>query len=428
MENTDRLNLPYLMAAQAQKHVTHNEALRMLDALVHLSVSTRNLSVPPSEPEHSEAFLVGTEGSGAWEGQDGNIAVFVDGFWMFHTVQEGWLLWISDESVFVIYNGTEWVAPPVPNTLNNLAQVGVGTSSDTTNKLAVASNASLFTHNGASHQVKINKNSDADTASVLFQTGFSGRAEFGTTGDDDWHVKTSSDSSVWNEAIVAKAETGSVSFPNGANLELLAPPTDEAGGESFAMGPPCLHTVSYGRSNFGLVKNRIIFSVFHVDRPTELLGGAIAQYAASTDTGSVLRAGVYKLGEANGNSWNVGDLVADFGSLPADSQGHKIFDLATPTTLLPGWYLNAIGCNGTAAQIRFYRWMIPGLLQYAPFGSGGGTDFRTSGPGVYMYENAMSSAIADGLPSSWSTNPVTIFSTTSSFIYQTMLPKWTRWH
>ena len=31
---TTHLLLPYILAAQAQKHVTHNEALRLLDAMV----------------------------------------------------------------------------------------------------------------------------------------------------------------------------------------------------------------------------------------------------------------------------------------------------------------------------------------------------------------------------------------------------------
>ena len=42
MDETPNLTLPYIMAAQAQKHVTHNEALRALDAVVQLSVLDRD--------------------------------------------------------------------------------------------------------------------------------------------------------------------------------------------------------------------------------------------------------------------------------------------------------------------------------------------------------------------------------------------------
>ena len=37
MDQTPNLTLPYIMAAQAQKHVTHNEALRALDVIVQFS-------------------------------------------------------------------------------------------------------------------------------------------------------------------------------------------------------------------------------------------------------------------------------------------------------------------------------------------------------------------------------------------------------
>jgi len=61
VENTNKLNLPYIIAAQAQKHVTHNEALRMLDALIHLSVLSRSISMPPSTPEEGDAYLISTD-------------------------------------------------------------------------------------------------------------------------------------------------------------------------------------------------------------------------------------------------------------------------------------------------------------------------------------------------------------------------------
>ena len=45
MSNTSSLVLPYLAVGQAQKHVTVNESLRRLDALVQLSVVSATTSV-----------------------------------------------------------------------------------------------------------------------------------------------------------------------------------------------------------------------------------------------------------------------------------------------------------------------------------------------------------------------------------------------
>jgi hypothetical protein len=79
----------------------------------------------------------------------------------------------------------------------------------------------LFNHAGAGHQHKINKAAAGDTASLLFQTATSGRAEMGTAGDDDFHLKVSADGSTWKEAIVIDRSTGAVSMPLTTKRELL---------------------------------------------------------------------------------------------------------------------------------------------------------------------------------------------------------------
>ncbi|HEX2147369.1 MAG TPA: DUF2793 domain-containing protein, partial [Pseudorhizobium sp.] len=55
---TPNLSLPFILPSQAQKHVTHNEALLTLDALVHLTLAAE-LSTPPASCEDGTAFAVG---------------------------------------------------------------------------------------------------------------------------------------------------------------------------------------------------------------------------------------------------------------------------------------------------------------------------------------------------------------------------------
>ena len=61
---TTHLLLPYILAAQAQKHVTHNEALRLLDGLVQLSVLDRDLTAPPGSPADGDRYIVGSRRDG----------------------------------------------------------------------------------------------------------------------------------------------------------------------------------------------------------------------------------------------------------------------------------------------------------------------------------------------------------------------------
>lgn len=206
MSNTPNLALPFIEAAQAQKHVTHNEALSLLDAVVMLNIADRDLAVPPASPAEGSRYLVATGASGAWSGHDGKIAAFIDGAWTFHVPQEGWLAWIADEDAFIVFEGANWTGAAT----ENAARLGINTSADATNRLAVASEAVLFTHAGANQQTKLNKATVGNTASIVFQTNWSGRAEIGCIGDDNFHFKVSADGSTFNTGLTLVAAAAGV--------------------------------------------------------------------------------------------------------------------------------------------------------------------------------------------------------------------------
>ncbi|MCU0954514.1 MAG: DUF2793 domain-containing protein [Hyphomicrobium sp.] len=212
MDETSNLLLPYILAAQAQKHVTHNEALRKLDALVQISIVDRDLSSPPSNPTDGSRYIVAASPTGAWTGTAGRLAAWQDGAWAIYQPRNGWLAWIEDEGITVAWNGSVWVS--TGGSVNPAPLVGVNVTADMTNRLAVSSVASLFNHAGAGHQMKINKNAAADTASILFQTGFSGRAEMGTAGSDDYSFKVSPDGTNWFTGLTINRATGACTFPN----------------------------------------------------------------------------------------------------------------------------------------------------------------------------------------------------------------------
>lgn len=215
MSSSANLGLPFIEAAQAQKHVTHNEAIRGLDALVQLSILDRDLAAPPGSPADGDRYLVPASSTGDWSGKDDNIAVWQDGTWAFYTPKAGWLCWIADEESLIAWDGVAWVdALAAMGAIGDLDTLGINATADLTNRLAVSSPAVLLNHEGGGFQLKINKNMSTETGSVLFQTNFSGRAEMGLTGDDDYHFKVSADGSAWNEAIVIDRATGEVSFPN----------------------------------------------------------------------------------------------------------------------------------------------------------------------------------------------------------------------
>ena len=241
MDTTPNLGLPYLAAAQSQKHVTHNEALRALDALVQLSVTSRAMPAPPATVADGDRYIVAATASGAWSGQALHIAAWQDGAWSFFVPRTGWLVYIADEAKLVVFDGAQWaLTGGAISSVNPIALVGVNATADATNRLAVKSPATLLDNVGNGHQLKINKASPADTASLLLQDGYSGRAEIGLAGDDSLHIKISANGTTWKEAVVVDAASGVVSFPSGANgLQGATGPAGAAGatGLQGATGP-----------------------------------------------------------------------------------------------------------------------------------------------------------------------------------------------
>ena len=208
-ETSPILALPYLQPSQAQKHVTHNEALRRLDVLVQLTVIDFDATTPPAVPVEGVVHALGPAPTDAWAGQNNALATWQDGVWMFLEPQAGWRAWSQASSELRLWDGAAWVLPVAER--DNLAGIGIGTVSDSANRLAVRAASTLLSHDGAGHQLKINKATAGDTAALLFQSGWTGHAEMGLTGNTDFAIKVSADGNAWTEALMFDAASGQVS-------------------------------------------------------------------------------------------------------------------------------------------------------------------------------------------------------------------------
>lgn len=213
METTANLSLPYLAAAQAQKHVSVNESLRILDTLVQASVQSRAATAPPATPVDGTSFIVPDDGEAAWTVPAGTLMARVDGAWQRHAPREGWLVHVADEGAFAVFRGGAWEPFGAfdPADLAEVPLVGVATRADGVNRLAVASPASLFTHAGGDHRMVVNRASEDDTASIVFQTDYTGGAEMGLAGENAFSFKVS-DGTAWTTAL-AISPAGVVETP-----------------------------------------------------------------------------------------------------------------------------------------------------------------------------------------------------------------------
>jgi hypothetical protein len=215
-DDTTILSLPLILPAQAQKHVTHNEALVALDLMVQLAVINRTLTAPPALPTVGDRHIVAAGATGAWAGQAGRIALYAETGWQFTQALPGWQAHVLAEGQTAVYDGLAWKTQAEGPL--SVTRLGVSATADATNRLTVSAPATLLNHAGSGHQLKLNKAVAGDTASLLFQTGFSGRAEMGTAGSDDFSVKVSADGVTFFTALEADGATGEVTLPEPLHL------------------------------------------------------------------------------------------------------------------------------------------------------------------------------------------------------------------
>lgn len=108
MDETPRWALPLLFAGQAQKEIFHNEALMLVDALLHGRVESADLSAPPGAPTHGQCWIVAAGASGDWSGQVAAVALWTAGGWRFIAARPGLRVAVADRDHVLFYDGTIW--------------------------------------------------------------------------------------------------------------------------------------------------------------------------------------------------------------------------------------------------------------------------------------------------------------------------------
>lgn len=223
-----RLGLPYLAAGQLQKHVTLNEALTRLDALTQTAVVSRTTVAEPPAPADGALYILPSKATGThWGGRPaGSLMRAETGGWVVVAAPDGVLAVVLDSEEVLVRRGGAWAplssgATEPVTALQNLTRLGVNTEADATNVVAARLNKALWTalesESGGDGDLRFtfNKQGASRVLSLLFQSGWGGRAELGLVGDDDLRLKVSADGATWRDAFSVDRTTGRMTFARG---------------------------------------------------------------------------------------------------------------------------------------------------------------------------------------------------------------------
>ncbi|WP_299499988.1 DUF2793 domain-containing protein [uncultured Roseobacter sp.] len=218
-DTSSSLSLPFIQPSQAQKHVTHNEALRILDVVTQLGVLADDQATPPAAPAEGDRYIVGDAATDAWTGHEGQVALYETGVWQYFTPNAGWRAYVTGREALVVHDGTEWIDLDSAE-LQDIEAFGLGMMSLPNTPFSAKLNAALWTAHylddgGDGNLITtVNKEATGNDAGFVFQQDFGTRGLFGLFGSDNLRLATSSDGVAFRDGLIVDAATGIVDQPN----------------------------------------------------------------------------------------------------------------------------------------------------------------------------------------------------------------------
>jgi hypothetical protein len=182
MQRTTNLDLALLQPAQAAKHIVVNESLLSLDATTQLRLSGRDLTAPPANRVAGATYATAEDPSGDWAGQAHCLAIDLVNQWRFIPLQPGFCATDITTLDRIVWTGSSWQLAHTG--LERVDRLGIGADAAVGQALTVEGASALFNADGTDFRQALNRNTDQDVCSVLFQTDFQTNAEIGLVGDD----------------------------------------------------------------------------------------------------------------------------------------------------------------------------------------------------------------------------------------------------
>lgn len=110
--STPNTGIPYVPENTQDPAAGLNLALNVIDALLQTAVIDMGQTAPPDSPGDGDLHIVGTGATGAWAGQDNNLARYVaeGGFWQFYEAgTQVRIVFNEDDGGLYVWHDGAWV-------------------------------------------------------------------------------------------------------------------------------------------------------------------------------------------------------------------------------------------------------------------------------------------------------------------------------
>ena len=107
-QTSARFGWPLIAPGQAQKEVTHNEALALADLTVQACVETVGDDAPPDAPAIGACWVTGAAPVGDWSGHAEALAGWTEGGWRFVAPRAGLSVWSRADATVARFDSDRW--------------------------------------------------------------------------------------------------------------------------------------------------------------------------------------------------------------------------------------------------------------------------------------------------------------------------------
>ena len=111
--STPNFSLPLLFSGQAQKEFFLNQSFSIIDSLLQVAVID-SISSPPVEPKEGDSFRVTAPATDAWTGQEGQLAIFIGGSWVFVPPHQGMTIYDRQAGAITHFE-SNWLTATEPS-------------------------------------------------------------------------------------------------------------------------------------------------------------------------------------------------------------------------------------------------------------------------------------------------------------------------
>jgi hypothetical protein len=126
-----RHGFPFLAAGQAQKELTHNEALVLVDMGLQACAVSIGTEIPPIAPLSGQCWILGPSPTGAWSDHPRALACWTDNGWRFLAPAEGFRAWVLDQQLWAEFVAGAWrIGKLVANAMEVNGHQVIGTRLD----------------------------------------------------------------------------------------------------------------------------------------------------------------------------------------------------------------------------------------------------------------------------------------------------------